>query len=83
MNMNYNRKGKLFEKEDTLLQQVESAQHLLTSIISFIEAEAGQVRKVTALSVALEAHRQFAQIDRKLLKFRLEHIFRSSPRKRS
>lgn len=66
--------ARLAEQEDCLLQQVEAAQHLLTAIISHSEKEVALEYK-SARSIILEAHRLFAQADRKILKCHLKQIY--------
>ncbi|WP_339812794.1 hypothetical protein MKY63_10780 [Paenibacillus sp. FSL R7-0189] len=64
----------LAEQKNCLLQQVEATQHLLTAIISHSEKE-GALEYKSARSIILEAHRLFAQDDRKLLKYRLKQRY--------
>ncbi|KAA9005905.1 hypothetical protein F4V43_07490 [Paenibacillus spiritus] len=66
--------ARLTEQEDDLLQKVEATQYLLTAIIRHVESERTLDYK-SARSVLFEAHRLFAQADRKLMKCRLKQIY--------
>jgi hypothetical protein len=63
------------ELEDELLNRIESIQHLLSTLETYINNNTSQLDYTSTLSIVLAIHDHFSTADRSLLEKRIQHQF--------